>query len=199
MDNQSLSSPQSDQQRQTGGQDERIWTTKRVTSIRMRAWQEILPNPSHLGTQLHHGRRLYAVTFKSAVRAERKPTIRGGQAVALPTLLGIPSLAKRKLTLIFAPSASTLIRASTGVRKHLSVNDFSELPQHQCHVLTGQKGRGCEQLCDCLPMNGSGGWRQAWHSGRCQRRGCSGERRLGPVKGMLDSAAGPHGAEPTRS
>ena len=68
------------------------------------------------------------VKSKATLKTERKPATWGGQSVALPTLLGIPSLIKTKSSLVFAPPPPAKIRVPTGVRSELSLAEYPELP-----------------------------------------------------------------------
>jgi len=67
------------------------------------------------------------VKSKATIRSEKKPAIWGGQAVALPTLLGIPSLANPKSKLRFAPPPPPRFPVTIGIRADLSHAEYPVL------------------------------------------------------------------------
>ena len=68
------------------------------------------------------------VKSKSALKADKHPATWGGQAVALPTLLGIPSMSRPKSTLTFAPPPPSAFRIPPSIRADLSNTDYPSLP-----------------------------------------------------------------------
>ena len=63
------------------------------------------------------------VRSKSSIKADKLPATWGGQSVALPTLLGIPSLSRPKSTLTFAPPPPSAFRAPACIRTDISSID----------------------------------------------------------------------------
>jgi len=76
------------------------------------------------------------VRSKSSIKSDKLPATWGGQSVALPTLLGIPSLSRPKSTLTFAPPPPSAFRAPVCIRTDISSIDYPTLPQKTSGLLS---------------------------------------------------------------
>jgi len=94
-------------------------------SVRGRGIPTSSPRPPAIEHALTGGFTL--VKSKANIKAARKPATWGGQAQALPTLLGIPSLANHKSKLLFSPPPPSKIRVPVGIRTDISLAEFPAL------------------------------------------------------------------------
>ena len=86
-----------------------------------------IPRPTVLSSSSAGGYTL--VKSKSAIKADKHPATWGGQSVALPTLLGIPSMSRPKSTLTFAPPPPSVVRAPVSICTDISNIDYPSLCQ----------------------------------------------------------------------